>query len=76
MMQLRLSCYKCGCTEFEETGIKGLINIEEKKLNIVTGEKDIFKYSYLEFENVKDNQVKCKNCGLKDYISNLPIKFI
>ena len=60
-MQLKLSCYCCGSVDFEHTVIEGLIEIE----NI----------SYLLPEEIKNNIVICKKCGLKDYIKNLVIKF-
>ncbi len=74
-MQLKLSCYKCGCTEFERTPICGLNDIGESKLNVVTGTKDRIIHSYLLPENFKENKAICKHCGLEDYIDNLPIKF-
>ena len=61
-MQLKLSCYCCGSEEFEHTEIEGLLEIEDR--------------SYLPQEEIKNNEVICKKCGLKDYIQNLTIKFI
>ena len=60
-MQLKLSCYCCGSEDFEHTEIKELIEIENR--------------SYLLQEELKNNIVICKKCGLKDYIQNLVIKF-
>ena len=60
-MQLKLSCYCCGSVDFEHTEIEGLIEIENG--------------SYLLPEEIKNNVVICKKCGLKDYIKNLVIKF-
>ena len=60
-MQLKLSCYCCGSVDFEHTEIEGLLEIEGR--------------SYLLQEEIKNNEVICKKCGLKDYIQNLPIKF-
>ena len=60
-MQLKLTCFCCGSEDFEYTLIEDNIKIE--------GE------GYLLPEEIKDNVVICKKCGLKDYIQNLPIKF-
>ena len=60
-MQLKLSCYCWGSEDFEHTEIEGLIEIENR--------------SYLLPEEIKNNMVICKKCGLKDYIKNLTIKF-
>ena len=60
-MQLKLSCYCCGSEEFEHTEIESLLEIEDR--------------SYLPHEEIKNNVVICKKCGLKDYIKNLVIKF-
>ena len=60
-MQLKLSCYCCGSVDFEHTEIESLIEIENR--------------SYLLPEEIKNNVVICKKCGLKDYIQNLVIKF-
>ena len=60
-MQLKLSCYCCGCEEFEHTPVKNLIEVKNR--------------NFLLQEFLEDNQVKCTNCGLEDYIMNLPIKF-
>ena len=60
-MQLKLSCYRCGSVGFEHTEISGLTDIEGA--------------SYLLLEEIKDNVVICKKCGLEDFIQNLVIKF-
>ena len=60
-MQLKLSCYRCGSVDFELTEISGLTDIEGA--------------SYLLSEEIKDNVVICKKCGLEDFIQNLVIKF-
>ena len=60
-MKLNLTCYCCGCEEFEHTQVKNLTKVKNR--------------SYLLQEFVEDNQVICKKCGLEDYIKNLPIKF-
>ena len=60
-MQLMLSCYCCGSEDVEHTEIEGLIEIGGR--------------SYLLQEEIKNNIVICKKCGLKDYIQNLTIKF-
>lgn len=60
-MQLKLSCYCCGNEDFEHTEIEGLLEIEGR--------------SYLLQEEIKNNEIICKKCGLQDYIQNLPIKF-
>ena len=59
-MELKLSCYCCGSVDFEHTEIEGLKEIENR--------------SYLLHEEIKNNVVICKKCGLKDYIENLVIK--
>lgn len=61
-MQLKLSCYCCGGVDFKHTEISDLTNIENR--------------SYLYHNEIKDNKVICKKCGLEDYIENLVIKFI
>lgn len=60
-MQLKLSCYFCGSEDFEHTEIESLLEIEGR--------------NYLLQEEIKNNKIICKKCGLKDYIQNLPIKF-
>lgn len=60
-MQLKLSCYFRGSEDFEHTEIEGLLEIEGR--------------NYLLQEEIKNNKIICKKCGLKDYIQNLPIKF-
>lgn len=60
-MQLKLSCYCCGSEDFKPIKIEDVIKVEGD--------------TYLYQEDVKDNIVYCKKCGLKDYIKNLPIKF-
>ena len=60
-MQLKLSCYFCGSEDFEHTEIEGLLEIKGR--------------NYLLQEEIKNNKIICKKCGLKDYIQNLPIKF-
>lgn len=60
-MELKLSCYCCGGTEFKRTPLDGLINIENT--------------SYLYQGKYYNNMVTCKSCGLEDYIQNLVIKF-
>ena len=59
-MQLKLSCYCCGSVDFEHTEIEGLIEIEGGR--------------YLLNDEIKNNIVICKKCGLIDYIQNLVIK--
>jgi hypothetical protein len=59
-MKLQLSCYCCGSTEF--------IKSEQPCYNIEG-------YSYLLHEDVKDAEVTCSKCKLKDFITNLVIKY-
>ena len=47
--------------DFEHTEIESLLEIENR--------------SYLLLEEIKNNVVICKKCGLKDYIKNITIKF-
>ena len=50
-MQLKLSCYCCGNEDFEHTEIEGLLEIEGR--------------SYLLQEEIKNNEVICKNVDYK-----------
>ena len=59
-MKLILSCYKCGSTDFKNTKIE---------------HHDIEGASYLFQEDLMKTTVICENCGLKDYVENLIIKF-
>ena len=61
-MELKLSCYCCGGTEFSTK--TGVITTNLTKSCLHTHHVNI----------VKDNKVICGNCGLEDYIKNLEIK--
>ncbi|KEI84032.1 hypothetical protein N493_19195 (plasmid) [Clostridium botulinum B2 433] len=57
-MELKLSCFKCGFTKFEYEPIKCL---------------KVDNNYYLMHEDVKEQQMKCQRCGLRDYIENFVI---
>ena len=59
-MELKLSCFKCGSTDFEITEVDN-IKIEG--------------HSYLLHEDYKNTQLICSKCGLEDYVENLVITF-
>lgn len=60
-VKLILSCYCCGKTDFE------YIASEDYRYEI-EGE------TYLHSDDISDLYVKCKACGLIDYVKNLVIK--
>ena len=59
-MELKLSCFKCGSTDFEVTEVEN-IKIEGR--------------SYLLHEDYKNTQLICSKCGLEDYVENFVITF-
>jgi len=61
-MELKLSCYCCGKTDFESNELYGYE---------IEGSYYVYPY-----ETEKEKLiVKCKNCGLEDYVFNLVPKF-
>lgn len=60
IMKLQLSCFCCGSTDFIQTK-QPCTNIEG--------------YSYLLHNDIKETEVTCSKCGLKDYVDNLVIKY-
>jgi len=59
-VELKLSCFKCGSTDFEITEVDN-IKVEG--------------HSYLLHEDYKDTKLTCERCGLEDYVENLIITF-
>ncbi|HCL4466738.1 hypothetical protein [Clostridium botulinum] len=59
-MKIQLSCVRCGSTEFNHEPIQ-CIKVEGNY--------------YLLHEDIKDNEVTCAKCGLRDYVANLVIVF-
>lgn len=59
-MQIVLSCFKCGGTDFENRPTPHII---------------VENVPYLFQEEAQGVQFVCKNCGLEDYTQNLVITF-